>query len=85
MIPYGFYRYKEHYFYNNFKDLKKRSGETMEEANTNRREARDRTDEKNENREYVPYKIAVRMYDAIQFSTRLDGRDDSLKLSKKTI
>lgn len=57
----------------------------MEEANTNRREARDRTDEKNENREYVPYKIAVRMYDAIQFSTRLDGRDDSLKLSKKTI
>lgn len=85
MIPYGFYRYKEHYFYNNFKDLKKRSGETMDEANTKRREARYRTDQKNENREYIPYKIAVRMYDAIQFSTRLDGRDDSLKLSKKTI
>ena len=36
-------------------------------------------------REFVPYKVAVRLQDAISFSTRLDARDDSLKLSDKTI
>ena len=36
-------------------------------------------------REFVPYKVAVRIKDTISFSTRLDARDDALRLSKKTM
>jgi len=55
-------------------------------VNAKRKKARRAKDVKEQEvREFVPYKVAVRIRDTISFSTRLDGRDDSLKLTENTI
>lgn len=85
-IPYGLDRYEQHYFYNDYENLSARFKETAGEADNRRRDARHAKVAKDQEvREFVPYKVAVRIQDTISFSTRLDARDDALRLSKKTL
>lgn len=84
-IPYAIERYEQHYFYNDWERINERLYENPLEAELLRKKTRhSKDDEEQENRDFVPYNIAVRLYDAISFSTRLDGRDDTLKLSDNT-
>ena len=60
--------------------------ETYEEAEKARKGARHSTKQKEQEvRDFVPYKVAIRLRDTISFSTRLDGRDDLLLLGKKSL
>ena len=74
-VPYCPQRYREHYFYHNFDEIIVRTTENDEDANIKRKMARDQNTSLNkEVRDFIPYKIAMRIKEMVQFSTRLDAR-----------
>jgi hypothetical protein len=74
--------YKQNYFGYDFNELKTRFSEDKETMKRNRQASHKHHDEI---RDFVPYKIAKRIRDFINFTVKLNGRCQDLKIDEKTM
>jgi len=79
---YNVERYRNHYYHQDFDALKKKFVESEEERKKHGKEARKKG--RREIRDFIPYKVAVRIRESITFSVKLDGRCPDLKLDSAT-
>jgi len=75
-------RYLNHYFHPDFFSLREKFLETEEMRDEKRRKAK--YGEENSIRDFVPYKQAVRIREAITFCVKLDGRCLDLTIDSTT-
>ena len=77
---YSIDHYSSFYYGGDFLKLKARFNESLEESEKKRKEVAH-----DEIRDYIPYKVAVRIREFITFSVKLAGRSPDLKIDNKTI
>lgn len=75
---YDIRRYKNHYYYHDFEALLSMFKESKQENEMKTKKA---YDEDKAMRNFVPYKVAVRIKEAITFSVKLDGRCPDLHIA----
>jgi hypothetical protein len=74
--------YRDHYFFHDFDELKRRFEMSLGESNEERRAGKySRT----ENTDFIPYKVACRIRDFITFSVKLAGRCPDLKFKDSVV
>jgi hypothetical protein len=75
-------RYRNHYYEQDFDELLLRFKESDKEAKMHEKELRRQG--VREIRNFIPYRVALRVQEAIRFSVMLDGRAEELKIDSQT-